>query len=405
MKETEKALIGALVGDPSQIPIVSAAINTTDFSDIKARKAYEAILSLFNNGTAVDPVTVGSSSGVDFMYVTESTGVGFWSSALQYAKDIASRAKSKRIKSTLAEILKGDSPSRMLRDMTSLYNREACGGGKSPDMDSILSRFDNYRNLNMARGSVGFNTGIAVVDKAMVYYVAGQIWTMGGYTSTGKTAMMVQMIVNLFRNNPGVKVCLISTEMTEEQMIGRMLGNMSGIYSQKILSGDIFPTEEEAYASAYSEIKAWDLKIHDDINEMSEIESATRGHDMRGGVDVVFVDYVQNCCVSGINNSYMEQKILATSMQQLAKTTNSTFVCLSQVSNAVGRGDVGTFELKGAGEWAAVSDIGIMLKRGCEDERELLFSVPKNRHGTKPNVIFKFNGNYSNLTETGEVFA
>lgn len=402
MKETEHALIGAMVGSPSCIPDVMAIVSQADFSTKDAAVSFLAISNLFREGCTVDPVTVGSSNGVDFMYIAQSTSVGFWTSAKQYALDIAENSKLNRIRKELSVISQSGSSTDMLRGITDVYNSESGSKGKAPGIEKVLSRFDSHVKENVERGSMGLNTGIDILDSAMIYYVKGQIWTMGGYTSTGKTAMMVQMVVNLFRNNSKAKACIVSTEMTEAQMVGRILGNMTGIYSLRILSGELRHGEEEAYALAYEELKSWDLKIHDDINEISDIESTLRSHSMRGGIDVVYIDYVQNCKIKGVSESYMEQKTLATSFQQLAKVIDSTLVCLSQVSNAVGRGMVDTFELKGAGEWAAVTDVGILLKIGKINPRELAFAVPKNRHGVKPNVVFNFSQNYSNLYETGE---
>jgi len=402
LKETEQALIGAMIGDPSCIPSVIGIVKASDMETEKGYFAFEAIEELFREGAAIDPVTVGTSPGVDFLYVTSSTSIGFWTSATQYAVEIATASKIRRMKDGLNNLISCKKAEDILRGITDIYNNESGGKGKEPEIVDVIGRFDAHVKANIARGSTGLATGIQRLDNSMIYYVSGQIWALGGYTSTGKTAMMVQMIVNLFMANKKARVCVIATEMTEEQMVARILGNMTGIYSQRILAGDVWPTDQEKYSKAYSQLKSWNLKIHDDINELADIESTARSHAMRGGIDVCFIDYVQNCHVKGIDNSYMEQKTLATNIQQLAKTTNSTMVCLSQVSNAVGRGDVGTFELKGAGEWAAVADVGMMLKRGKIDERELLLDVPKNRHGVKPSVIFKFSKNYSNMVEIPE---
>lgn len=402
MKTTEKALIGAMVGDPECIPVVTDIVGTGDFSDPIAGIAFKTIIEMFARGLKIDPVTVAANEGVDILYTSSAMSEGFWTNADQYAIDIARSAKLVRIKQGLRNLVEESKSSDILRGITDIYNVEAEGGKKTPEIESVIKRFKLHVKANIDRGYLGLRTGIDALESAMIYYVPGQIWAMGGYTSTGKTAMMVQMIVNIFKNNQEPKVCVVSTEMTEEQMVGRILGNMTGIYSQKIMSGNLYQGEDELYANALSELNSWNLKIHDDINELATIEATGRKHAMRGGMDVCFIDYVQNCNVKGIKDSYMEQKTLATSIQQLAKTTNSTMVCLSQVSNAVGRGMVDTFELKGAGEWAAVADIGIMLKRGKTNDRELAFSAPKNRHGTKPSVIFKFKENYANLQETGE---
>lgn len=402
MNTTERALVGAMIGDNATIPKVVNNVRSEDFTSPMAMSVYECIVEMFKSGKKVDPVTVSANCEADIIYTTSAMDDCFWSNAEDYAKEVARAGKLRRIKSVLNQLSGGDNSSEILSGITDLYNNESSGGGKKSDIKSVMERFKSHVGDNIKRGHLGLKTGIDICDEAMINYVPGHIWTIGGYTSTGKTAMMVQKIVNIFRFNKDAKVCIFATEMTEEQMIGRIIGNMSGIYSQKILSGDLYHGEVEKYENALREIESWNLEIHDDVNELSAIEATARGHHMQGGVGVVFIDYVQNCCVTGITKAYEEQKKLATSFQQLAKNINATLVCLSQVSNDVGRGNVNTFELKGAGEWAAVSDVGVMLRRGKVSDDELLYSIDKNRHGMKPDVVFKFSRNYSNLLETGE---
>jgi replicative DNA helicase len=145
------------------------------------------------------------------------------------------------------------------------------------------------------------------------------------------------------------------------------------------------------------------IEIHDSLYEISDIEAAFTRARLRGGVDIGVIDYVQNCKIDGAKNEYAEQANLAKRLQKMAKDVDATVICLSQVSNDVGRGNTDQLELKGAGEWAAVSDVSVLLSRKKEDEYALRYEVKKNRHGALVDYKLEYKSDYTRLEETGPV--
>ena len=114
---------------------------------------------------------------------------------------------------------------------------------------------------------------------------------------------------------------------------------------------------------------------------------------------MVFIDYVQNCKWAEAKSQYQEQSEMAKRLQALAKDVRATIICLSQVSNEVGRGGTDQLELKGAGEWAAVSDMSVMLKRNSKEKYQLKYMVKKNRHGALDECVMEFKNDFTRLEE------
>jgi replicative DNA helicase len=240
------------------------------------------------------------------------------------------------------------------------------------------------------------------MDDLYIQYVPGHIWTIGAYTSVGKTAVMTQKLRNLLHSNKNPRIVIISTEMTEEQMIGRIIANFTAIPSVKILSGNLTGPEEIEVAKCEKFIATKNLTVYDDVYTLGEIETVFRKAELKGGVDIGFIDYVQNCQVPEAKSEYQEQSTLAKRIQKLAKDVRATIVCLSQVSNDVGRGNTNNLELKGAGEWAAVSDVGVMLYRGKENKYMMKYSIKKNRHGQLHDEAFLYTNNWTRLEAQGK---
>jgi replicative DNA helicase len=84
----------------------------------------------------------------------------------------------------------------MLDDLMAIYRAEMQAGRKMPEISEVLKRVDEIVNKNAKRGVLGIRTGFESLDKVYARFIPGHIWTVGGFTSVGKTATMVQMVCN-----------------------------------------------------------------------------------------------------------------------------------------------------------------------------------------------------------------
>jgi len=399
---TEQALIGALLLSQKKIIEVLEIVKVEDFSTLAGATAFSLIVDMFQKKRNIDVISTGNGDPKMLVYLSESTSMAYAPAAVEYAHSIAKAAKSRRINDKLAKIQKADlRPDIALRDILDLYQREMSAGRKDPNIVPILNRFEGLVKRNKQNGRMGYKTGFAFLERLYVQYIPGHIWTVGGFTSVGKTAVMIQKICNMIVNEYSPSILVVSTEMTEEQMVSRIIANLTGIHSYRVLSGNYHDEEEQDKVDQWkSVLSAAKLKIYDDIYTLNEIETAFRKADLQGGVDVGFIDYVQNVRVPDAKSQYQEQSEIAKRLQKLAKDVTATVICLSQVSNDVGRGNTDNLELKGAGEWAAVSDVGIMLNRHKTEKHRLKYSIKKNRHGALGEFELEYKAEYTRLAES-----
>ena len=399
--DVEKSLVGNLIISEKKILDVLDIVKETDFITPQGRDSFSRIISLWKSKKSVDMVSLSSSLPGLSRYFAEAMSMAFPPASKDYARQIAREAKKRRVFSTVDIIAKTKKdPDAALSSMLSLYQQEMTTGKKKPEISEVMKRFDGYVKKNRKEGRMGFETGFGFLRDLHIQYVPGHIWTIGGWTSTGKTAVMTQKICNMisFKEKPAILV--ISTEMTEEQVVSRLLSNFTGIPSYRILMGTYHDEEEAERVEQFRVILGKsNLKIYDDLYTLSEIEVAFRKADLQGGINVGFIDYVQNCRHPEMKNQYQEQSEMAKRIQKLAKDVRATIICLSQVSNSVGRGETDNLELKGAGEWSAVSDVGVMLTRNKQDKWKLKYEVKKNRHGALGEKMLEYRNVYTSLRE------
>lgn len=397
---TEKALIGGLLMSQKRIVEVVSVVSASDFSDDMARESFLRIVGKWKDGRHVDAVTVMDGNPALVVFLSEAMSNASPAGVVDYARTIADLARADRINARLEKISKEADNREKLSGIMSLYQDEMHISAKDPSIGSVVGRIEKRQSEDKKAGRFGFSTGFDFLDEIYVKYMPGHIWTMGAFTSVGKTAMMIQKVCNLVISEKTPKMVIISTEMTEGQLISRMLSNFTGVHSQRILTANYRQGEEEVVQEYKNMLKSKPIFICDDIYELSDIETVFHKAKLKTGVDVGFIDYVQNCQVPDAKSQYQEQSTLAKRIQKLAKDVDATIICLSQVSNDVGRGNTSQLELKGAGEWAAVSDVGIMLQRNAKDKYQLKYSVKKNRHGALCEHMFEYKSDFTRLEPT-----
>ena len=400
-KQAEKTLIGSIILKPDSLTDVNSVISPDDLSCENARKSYMLAISLWRQKKQIDLVSLATEDKTLVSYLASATSDGTELGIKDTARTVATLAKERRVNTGLDEIRNSELPvGERINDVLKLYQREMSVERKNPKISAVLDRYDTYVKENKKRGRLGISTGFSFLDDKYIQFCPGHIWVMGAYTSVGKTAMAVQMLCNLISSPECPKIVFICAEMTEEQMMSRILGNFTGIYSKKIEAGNLEPHEIEAVETYKGMLRKKPVVIYDDVTELSHIENVFRKEDLQGGVDVGFVDYVQNCRVKGLSKAYDIGEQMSKGFQQLAKEVRCCLVCLSQVSNDVGRGNTDQLEFKGAGEWAAVADVGIHLKK---KDDQLKFLIKKNRHGPLHEHLFQYNRNWSSLHELCEI--
>lgn len=400
----EQALVGGLLQKPDKFIEISSIIKAEDFSCKKAMQSYLTAQNLWQEKKVVDLLSVAAVDMTLATYLSEALNIGTPIGLPSHAQTIANNAKKRRIISSLKKSLsETQQVDDLLTDILNLYQQEMTVSVKNPEIRAVVKRFNDHVVQNKKRKTMGVPTGYDFLDQLFVQYVPGQTWVIGAYTSVGKTAMMVQKVCNLLVMNSSPSIIIISTEMTEQQLVARIIANLTSIHSARILSGNFHTGEEEEVSRTLDLLKSKSLKIYDDIYAINEIESALRKADLQGGVDVVWIDYVQNCRVPEAANEYQAGSILAKRLQKLAKDTNCCIIGLSQISNSVARGATDQLEFKGAGEWAAVADIGIHLQKKKESKHILRYLIKKNRHGGLHNHSFEYKMDFTRLEAIGPI--
>lgn len=258
----------------------------------------------------------------------------------------------------------------------------------------ITARLRNTIDLNRKRGRIGEKTGFQFLDNTIHGFLKSLLYVVGAYTSSGKTAFMVQLACNALSINPKIRIAIFSLEMSKDSILLRLVSNKTEISSLSILEGFLDPHSQQKVDAAFECFENTELRLFDDLYTVPEIAAACRAI---GPLDVCFVDFIQNIRAEG--SIYDRMSVVPVELQKLAKELNTCIVAMSQVSNEAVKYDSQLIGFKGAGEIAAACDLGLWLERDKKDKYLILCSIRKNRHGPTGKKQLRFSENFTRIIE------
>ncbi len=121
---------------------------------------------------------------------------------------------------------------------------------------------------------------------------AGSLHVFAARPGMGKTAFALFMAVNAAKQ--GIPVCIYSLEMSREQLIFRMLGQIAGVEPSKITKGTATEEEMRALEEASRQLKELPICINQrsDI-QIDEIRCDISLRRRQGKCSLAIIDYLQ----------------------------------------------------------------------------------------------------------------
>lgn len=189
-----------------------------------------------------------------------------------------------------------------------LYERSALNARANTDMDRELLHIgvdcnadQLVKNIIEGRITSYIPTGFKSFDRINGGFRKGALISIAATTSGGKSAMAVQLLINMYRQ--GYNVALVSLEMDHEEVVARILSNICKIDSLDILLGRLSPKQQEYAMRCWQEFVQIGRKrncrysIYTPADDLSIQDVCFRL--TRFGYAVLIVDYVSLLDVRG----------------------------------------------------------------------------------------------------------
>ncbi|MBN1218724.1 MAG: replicative DNA helicase [Anaerolineae bacterium] len=352
--EAEEAVLGSLLIDPDAIIRVATFLAPTDFYVERHSWVYEAIRDLHERREPADLVTLTDELERRGQ-LTEIGGSAYLTSLINatptsihveyYARIIERTAVLRRLISAAGDIAR--LAYQDTEDVDEVVDRaEELIFGVSArrtdrDLRHIRQALDKYYDrieyLYQHRGEViGVPTGLADLDKLLGGMQRSDMIVMAGRPGMGKTSLALSIALQAARRLQK-RVALFSLEMSDEQLVQRLISAETGIDSQRLRLGDIKEDEWPTFIQATNLLAGTSIFI-DDTPAISALELRAKARRLHAehGLDLLIVDYLQ--LMRGdtrSENRQQEISFISRSIKALARELNIPILALSQLSRQV----------------------------------------------------------------------
>ena len=354
--EAEQAVIGAMLMDSDAITTASEIIYKDDFYQSAYGVIFEAITELYNEGKAVDLVTLQSRlkekdvppeiASLEFVRDLV-TAVPTSANIKYYAEIVAEKSLMRRMIKLNEDIENmcylGKEPVEAILETTEKKVFELVQkrntGDFVPIRDVVLNALDKIEKASKTSGNVtGLPTGFLDLDYKTAGFQPSDLILVAARPSMGKTAFVLNIAQHMaFKANKSVAI--FSLEMSKEQLVNRLFSLESQVDAQALRTGNLKDSDWEKLIEGAGIIGKSKLIIDDTPGiSISELRSKCRKYKLEHGLDIIIIDYLQLMTGKvGSRTESRQQEVsdISRALKGLARELNVPVVALSQLSRAV----------------------------------------------------------------------
>ena len=409
----EKSLLGAIMISDSVMAEILTILRPRDFYEKRHEIIFDAMSGLYDQHKPIDLLTL--TSELKSKKMLKDVGGAPYLAELSSFVPAASHAKA------YADIIeKASVRRRLIKAGTDIANKayeddaevDSLIGSAEKDlfevsdkiiksdyvaMDELLAdAFDRIEELQKNKGALrGLKTGFRDLDKKTAGFQKGDLIIIGARPAMGKTTFAQNLAYNIASiNKKGV--LFFSMEMAENEIVDRMISDVSGVDNWKMRTGNLSEEEFAKIGDALGEMDEIPIYI-DDTSSMTIVElrnkarRAMHDHD----IGIVIVDYLQ--LISGSDryagNRVQEVTEISRGLKILARELEIPVIALAQLSrNVTGRDDPRPVlsDLRESGSIEQDADLVMFLHRpdyykqnddNYEETHITELLVAKHRHG------------------------
>lgn len=391
--EAEQSVLGGIMVDPNALDRVIDIIGENDFYKAANRKIFLAILGLRQRNQPVDLLTVTSALR-DSNDLDAIGGAAYLATTIDQtpsSANIASYAEMVKEKATLRKLIDvcGDAVQKAYEqefdEIDKFLNETEANvfqiaersksTGLIPAKEIIKASLDRIEFLYQQKSNItGVASGYVDLDRYTSGFQPGELIIIAARPSMGKTAFVLNIAQNVALREKK-SVAFFSLEMSQEQVMMRMLGSEAQVSLSDIRVGRIADNAWPKLISVASRFSEAPLYI-DDTSGISpyEVRAKCRRLKAQKSLDMVIVDYLQIMDLkTKVESRERAISEISRNMKALAKELRIPVLVLSQINRGVeGRNDRRPIlsDLRESGSIEQDADVVAMIYRDEYYDRE-----------------------------------
>lgn len=411
--EAETSVLGSILIDNDAILAVSEFLRPEHFYDLNNAKVYEAMLSLYENRSPIDMVTV-SERLKELKYLKKIGGKAFLS---RLANDVPTSANVE----SYGQIIKSLSAKRELISAAGRISERSFDDGiASAELldyaeqevfslsqkhlksvptslkEVLTASFDRLDELQkMGTGMRGVGTGFKQLDSMLAGMQDSNLLVLAARPGVGKTSFLLN-IARYVSVDLKLPTCYFSLEMSKEELVDRLLVRQGLIDAWKLKTGQLSDDDFASLSEAMGVLAEAPFYIDETPGlTVTELRTKARRLQVDKGIKFIIVDYLQLMHGISRENRVQEVSEISQGLKNLARELRIPVLAAAQLNRQMesrgGRPKLS--DLRESGSIEQDADVVMFLYREDEEVKEMITcAIEKHRNGPTGQFNLYWNG-------------
>lgn len=411
--EAEQSLLGSLLIDKDSIIRISEILHPSSFyRSAQHGPIYEAVQALFEKREPIDLVTVTEElkrSGFydkigGSAYLTTLVNVVPTSAHIEhYAKIIKEHSLRRNLIAQATQLIEraydeSEPVEKLLeRAETGIFalSQDHVARDFLPIKDALTQSFDRLDELQKSSGKLrGVPTGFRDLDSKLAGMQNSNLIILAARPGQGKSSLALNIAQHV-AVKAGMPVGIFSLEMSQEELVDRLLVGQADIDAWKLKTGRLDEKDFDKLSLAMGELAEAPIFIDDTPGiTISEIRTKARRLQIEHGLKLLIVDYLQLIKGRNLENRVQEVSEISQNLKNLARELKIPVLALSQLSRAVesrGTRRPQLADLRESGAIEQDADVVMFIYReDVEKMEQVTLDIQKHRNGPTGDVMLVF---------------
>lgn len=404
-EELEKAMLYYLIYEQEDY-----VLDETDFAfernkriikainELKAEKKEISIISLqsrisANNKQVIEYLTSLSE------YVYATTADYIYNQIIELSKK---RKLMELLQKSITELMEAENIDIFMQDKIKQINKIAEINEKEQTfVEQVVETSTEIEKNTLQKPDYTLYTGITDLDKMICGLHKQELTIIGARPGVGKTTLALQIAEHIAER--GTETAIISLEMSDTQVIQKLISRRARINSYKMRMGTLETKELEQIGIVSAEIAELPIHLVTKARTIQHIENIARKLKNKNNLGLMIIDYIQLIKNKGKFNS-REQEVadITRTLKLLSLELNIPIVGLCQLNRNAARQEPTLADLRESGAIEQDADNILFLYQEAESTEtvvDITLKLAKQRAGETGKISLKFNKANSEFRE------